>query len=127
MADPGRRVRALVAAACSVAALAAGVAGGTPAVAADGLDADTRVADWDTAAATLGTAGSLWEPRWRAGLRQDTRVQVVADNLAFANGAVTAGDTAASARYGRGERSFWRPVAAPFPSSPSPPERLRRS
>jgi hypothetical protein len=32
---------------------------------------------------------------------------VLADNLAFANGAVTAGDTSASARYGRGGRSFW--------------------
>ena len=74
--------------------------------AADGLDADTRVADWDTAAATLGTAGSLWEPRWRAGLRQEGRIRVVADTLAFANGAVIAGDTAAAARYGRGERSF---------------------
>ena len=70
-------------------------------------DADTRVGSWDTAAATLGTAGSLWEPRSTAGLTRTTRIQVLADNLAFANGAVTAGDTSVSVRYGRGAGSVW--------------------
>jgi hypothetical protein len=89
-----------------VGAVIAASAWAAPPAAADGMDADARVPDWDTAAATLGTAGSLWEPRWQAGLRQEGRIRVVADNLAFANGAVTAGDTAAAARYGRGDRSF---------------------
>ena len=32
---------------------------------------------------------------------------MIADNLAFANGAVTAGDTFAGTRYGTAKRSFW--------------------
>lgn len=104
MAERVRRP-AVVAVAALATVLAVGTTG--PSAAADGLDADTRVASWDVAAATLGTAGSLWEPRWTAELGRTTRVQVVADNLAFADGSVTAGDTSASARYGRGGRSFW--------------------
>jgi len=103
MAD--RRRAAVRLALASVLAGATAVAVAAPAHA--DTDADTRVGSWDTAAATLGTAGSLWEPRWTADLARTTRIQVVADNLAFANGAVTAGDTAVSVRYGRGARSVW--------------------
>jgi hypothetical protein len=79
-----------------------------PAAAADGTpDIDTRVASWDLAAARLGTAGSLWEPQESVGLSRTRRIAVIADNLAFANGAVTAGDTFAGTRYGTGKRSFW--------------------
>ena len=85
---------------------AASVAVAAPAHAGS-LDVDARASSWDVAAATLGTAGSLWEPRWTSDLDRTTRVRVVADNLAFANGSATAGDTVASARYGRGDRSFW--------------------
>ena len=103
MADRARRSAGAVVAALA-AVLTATVAGPS---AADGMDADTKVGSWDVAAATLGTAGSLWEPRWTAELDRTTRIRVIADNLAFADGAVTAGDTSASARYGRGARSFW--------------------
>ena len=61
------------------------------------------MASWDVAASRLGTAGSLWEPQETAELARTRRVAVLADNLAFANGAVTAGDTFAGTRYGTGE------------------------
>lgn len=79
------------------------VGGAAPASAA-GPDTDTRVSSWDAAAAQLGTAGSLWDPQWTADLERTRRVQVLADNLAFANAAVTAGDTYAGTRYGAGRR-----------------------
>ena len=94
----------------AVAALVGGLLVGTttPAAAADGgLDVDERVASWDLAAARLGTAGSLWEPQETAALERTRRIAVIADNLAFANGAVTAGDTFAGTRYGTAKRSFW--------------------
>lgn len=72
----------------------------------DGFDIDTRVTSWDVAAASLGTAGSLWEPTWTAGLDRSAPFSVVADNLAFGAGAVTAGDTVVAGRYGRGARQL---------------------
>lgn len=103
-------LRAPLATACAATALMGGmlIAGSGPAAAADkGPDIDTRVASWDLAAARLGTAGSLWEPRESAELARTRRVAVIADGLAFANGAVTAGDTFAGTRYGTAKRSFW--------------------
>lgn len=103
-------LRAPLATACAAAALVVGmlIAGSAPAAAADnGPDIDSRVASWDLAAARLGTAGSLWEPRESAELARTRRVAVIADNLAFANGAVTAGDTFAGTRYGSAKRNFW--------------------
>ncbi len=94
----------------AVAALVGGLLVGTttPAAAADGgLDVDERVASWDLAAARLGTAGSLWEPQETVALERTRRFAVIADNLAFANGSVTAGDTFAGTRYGTAKRSFW--------------------
>lgn len=87
-----------------VTALAIGSAG--PAAAAGSLDVETRVATWDTAAATLGTAGSLWEPAVTAGLDRVRRIAVLADAITVANAAVTGGDTSASGQYGRGARSL---------------------
>lgn len=79
-----------------------------PAWAADSsLDANEKVASWDLAAARLGTAGSLWEPRRSADLPRTRPIEVLADNLAFANGAVTAGETFAGTRYGTKKRNFW--------------------
>lgn len=97
------------AAAALVALLGGSLLGGTaPASAADGTpDIDTKVASWDLAAARLGTAGSLWEPQDTASLPRTRRIEVLADNLAFANGAVTAGDTFAGTRYGTAKRNFW--------------------
>jgi len=87
---------------------AALIATAAPASAApDPLDADTRVSSWDEAAATLGTAGSLWEPQETVGLERTTKITVVADNLTFENAAATGGDTYAGARYGKGKRAFW--------------------
>jgi hypothetical protein len=84
------------------------LAGAAPAAAADNSpDADTRVASWDVAAARLGTAGSLWEPQETVELARTRRIAVLAERLAFANGAVTSGDTFAGTRYGTAKRNFW--------------------
>ncbi len=92
-------------AAATVAALALTVA---PATAAqDPVDLQTKASTWDEAAATLGTAGSLWEPQRTADLDRTRTFSVAADNLAFANGSATAGDTYVGTRYGKGKRSFW--------------------
>ena len=105
MADVRRVVRWSVGAAAAL--LVVGVVGATPAQAADGPDADERTSSWDTAAARLGTAGSLWEPTGTAGLDRTRPIRVIADNLAFANGAATAGDTFAGTRYGTNRTGFW--------------------
>lgn len=99
------RLSAAVAASALVGMALAG--GAAPATAAGAFDIDTKVASWDAAAARLGTAGSLWEPQETADLARTRRVAVLADNLAFANGAATAGDTYAGTRYGTGKRGFW--------------------
>jgi hypothetical protein len=92
----------------AVAAAAALLLSAAPAVAADSpLDLDTKVGSWDVAAARLGTAGSLWEPQDTAGLDRTRRIAAIADNLAFQDGAVTAGDTYAGTRYGTARRGFW--------------------
>jgi hypothetical protein len=84
------------------------LAGAAPAAAAETApDVDTRVSSWDAAAARLGTAGSLWEPQETVELSRTRRIAVLADNLAFANGAVTDGDTFAGTRYGTAKRNFW--------------------
>jgi hypothetical protein len=98
-------LRGMCVAACAAVAL---IGGAAPAAAADdGVDLDARVSTWDVAAARLGTAGSLWEPRATGGLERTRRIAVIADNLAFAGGAVTAGDTYAGTRYGTARRGFW--------------------
>ncbi len=79
--------------------LGLGAVSAAPAAAA-AMDADTKVATWDTAASTLGTAGSLWEPTWTGDRDLNGRLSVLADNLTFANGAVAGGDTFVGARYG---------------------------
>ena len=103
MAD--RRARTLAAGVVSAVAAAALVATAAPAPAADSGFAE-RSPTWDVAAARLGTAGSLWEPARTAGLPRGRTLTVLADNLAFANAAVTSGDTYAGVRYGSGRRSF---------------------
>jgi hypothetical protein len=69
-------------------------------------DVQQKVASWDSAAARLGLAGSLWEPVQTVGLPQTGRISVIAGNLAFADGAVAAGDTFAGARYGTASRGL---------------------
>lgn len=98
-------VRAIAALAAGAGVLLASAVGAAPAT-ADGFDVNTKVATWDTAAATLGTAGSLWEPRRTAGLDRRGRIAVIADNLAFAQGAAIAGDTTAAGQYGTRARSI---------------------
>lgn len=103
-------LRASLAAVGAATALVGGtlIAGPAPATAADGgFDVDAKVSSWDVAAARLGTAGSLWEPQATLDLTRTRRITVIADNLAFANGAVTAGDTFAGTRYGTAKRNFW--------------------
>lgn len=89
-----------------MAAAVAGVLVAATPVAAAGSDFAERSPTWDVAAARLGTAGSLWEPARTAGLPRGRTLAVLADNLAFADGAVTAGDTYVGVRYGSGRRSF---------------------
>ncbi len=94
------------------AVLAATVAGvgltsGAAAAAQSSPDVTATATSWDAAAARLGTAGSLWEPADSAGLDRTRKLAVLADGLAFADGAVSAGDTYAGTRYGSGGRTFW--------------------
>ncbi len=68
-------------------------------------DLSASVASWDVAAARLGTAGSLWEPRHTAGLARHGKVTVVGTGITVADGAVTGGSTFAGAQYGRRGRT----------------------
>jgi len=90
--------------------LAAGgllLAGATGANAADSnTDINEKASSWDMAASRLGTAGSLWEPKSTAKLERTRQVSVIADNLAFADASVVAGDTFAGTRYGKGRKSL---------------------
>jgi hypothetical protein len=86
-------------------AVAMGLFVAPPAAAA--TDTDTRVGSWNAAASQLGTAGSLWQPTWSAGLARSQKIRVIADNLTFANAAVTGGDTYAGGRYGSRDRVLW--------------------
>lgn len=90
------------------AVLATTVLGSTllAAVPASAVDTSTKATGWDQAAARLGIAGSLWRPTRTQGLALKGQISVLSDNLAFANGAPTAGDTYAGATYGKGSRSF---------------------
>lgn len=81
------------------------VAGAPAANAATGTYQDTADT-WADAAALLGTAGSLWQPKRTSGLTLRGQLDVVADNLSFAKGVATSGDTAASGRYGTKKRGF---------------------
>lgn len=55
---------------------------------------------WDAAASQLGTAGSLWEPRFTGGLARTRRVSVTANGLTISPAGVPSGDTFAGTRYG---------------------------
>lgn len=70
--------------------------------AADSVDTsvNTTVDTWQKAADELGTAGSLWEPNFTAGLAQRGQIAVIADGITVENGQVTGGDTFAGAAYG---------------------------
>ncbi|MCX6424652.1 MAG: hypothetical protein NTV96_08975 [Actinobacteria bacterium] len=79
----------------------------TPVRAADNpYDINESVTSWATAAARLGTAGSLWEPTNTAGLRRTSKVEVISNNLVITKGTVTSGDTYAGATYGRAAKGF---------------------
>lgn len=84
-----------------------GVAGIAPNAQGATADLSTSVVSWDTAAARLGTAGSLWEPAQTLGLNRTRRIVVIGDDITVANGAATGGQTYAGTRYGRGLRSVW--------------------
>lgn len=73
---------------------------------ASAIDTRTQATTWEQAAAQLGMAGSLWEPVRTAGLKLRGPLTVLSDNLVFANGSPTAGDTAVSGRYGTNRRGF---------------------
>lgn len=70
--------------------------------AADAVDTsvDTSVDTWQEAADTLGTAGSLWEPAFTAGLAQRGKMTVLADGITVQNGQITGGTTFAGVTYG---------------------------
>lgn len=77
-----------------------------PATAQTAPRSPSTAATWSEASARLGTAGSLWEPNVTFGLRLTGGISVLADNLTFASGAATGGDTFAGAEYVRGNRSL---------------------
>jgi hypothetical protein len=113
--------------AVSACAIAAGVLAASPVEGAVRSQPDVRdrVTSWDTAAARLGVAGSLWEPTETGSLARATRISVVAGNLSFADGAVASGDTYASVRYASGRRSIkvsekWAVTGWAVPPRPSP-------
>lgn len=97
--------RRTVTAALSASGILAAVVGlSSPSLASENFS--TTAKNWSDAAAALGTAGSLWDPTNTRGMKMRTGVDVVADNLEFTGGDVTAGDTAAGAQYGTKERGF---------------------
>lgn len=73
---------------------------------AGAVDTRTTATSWDQAVAQLGIAGSLWRPARTAGLPMRGAISVITDNLVFANGAPTAGDTYAGVEYGTRKRGF---------------------
>jgi hypothetical protein len=111
ISDDGHMTRHRTITRAIVVAAAAGclATGAIPAQAATGTgpSLSTSVGTWDVAAARLGTAGSLWEPRNTAGLDRTRRIVVIGDSITVANGAVTGGSTYAGTRYGRGARTLW--------------------
>ena len=97
--------RVITSAALSVSALlVSGVVVASPSLAEENFS--TTADNWADAAAALGTAGSLWDPTDTLGMNKRTVVDVVADNLEFSDGDVTAGDTATGAQYGTKKRGF---------------------
>ena len=76
--------------------------GTAPALAADAVDTSVEVSvdTWAEAADVLGPAGSLWRPSYTAGLKQDGRIDVVAEGITMKDGAVTGGSTFAGSTYG---------------------------
>lgn len=66
------------------------------------LKADVET--WQEAADTLGTAGSLWSPRFVAGLPIKGAIDVLAEGITVANGTATGGDTFAGASYREGRQ-----------------------
>ena len=91
---------------CTAMALACALPGTAASAAAPSADVQQKVLSWDSAAARIGLAGSLWEPEKTAGRSRTGRLVVIAGNLALASGAVVAGDTSASVRYGSSRRGF---------------------
>ncbi len=100
---PRAAVITLVAAATAATLQIGGI---TPAGAHTDLRSSSTASTWSQASAQLGTAGSLWEPTTTFGLRLVGSISVLADNLTFARGAATGGDTFAGAQYVRGNRSL---------------------
>lgn len=83
----------------SVAALGAMVALAPASSAAVDTALSVTVDTWPEAAAALGTAGSLWQPGYTAGLPLAGKVDVVADQVTVTDGVATGGSTFAGASY----------------------------
>lgn len=98
------RIRTAIASTAVLAAVAALAA--APAAQATEGTFQKQADSWSQAASMLGTAGSLWQPSRTLGTGLDGKIDVVASNLAFANGSVTSGDTLAGATYGTAKRGF---------------------
>jgi len=67
---------------------------------------EAQATSWDMAAAQLGMAGSLWDPRQSAGLKRTRRITVLADNLVISPAGAATGDTFAGTRYGSPSKGF---------------------
>jgi hypothetical protein len=80
-----------------------------------GPDVSAQATSWADAAATLGPAGMLWEPRHLAGLRRRGGILVAGQDLTVSHGASTGGRTSAVAHAGGGPRTVvvqekWSPT-----------------
>lgn len=96
------RIRNLVP--IAVAAVVIPVLGAVPAVAAEAVDTavEADVDTWQEAADALGPAGSVWSPKYTAGLKQKGPIDVVAEGITMKDGAVTGGSTFVGSTYGSG-------------------------
>lgn len=81
--------------------------GAAPAVAAETVDTSVQadVDTWQEAADVLGPAGSVWSPKYTAGLKQKGPIDVVAEGITMKDGAVTGGSTFVGSTYGTGRKN----------------------
>lgn len=86
----------------AAAGILAPLLGAAPALAADSVDTsvEASVDTWAEAADVLGPAGSLWSPKYTAGLKQVGTIDVAAEGITMKDGAVTGGSTFAGSSYG---------------------------
>jgi len=97
-------IRTRLITAASAVAVAASVALAPASLAEVDTSLKADVETWQEAADTLGTAGSLWSPRFVAGVPLKGRIDVLADGITVENGTATGGDTFAGASYRDGRQ-----------------------